>query len=98
MKPFKAPTIVARTPSNSVTTLPPSREPPAKKRRISDNVDNNEDVGFNAAAAQVLKKPRPGSLFQPLAQKPITVPSSSSSPSDDTKAASGQEGYYTVLW
>lgn len=97
MKPFKAPTVVRRAPSNGQPAAP--TEPPQKRRRISDEAEQDqlEDV---AAAANVLKQSKPGPKFQtPAVRKPLAVvenPSSSLSSNAEEKHAS--EGYYTVLW
>ena len=99
MKPFKTPTVVARTPSNrsnSSQPLPKSDEPPGKRRRISySHEDGNEEVV--AAAAAVLKKPKPVAKFQPLSQKSVNV-SEVANQDSDGKSSGGQEGYYAVLW
>lgn len=98
MKPFKAPTVVRRTPSNTQQAVAPV-EPPAKKRRISDEADedNHRDV---AAAANILKQPKVVPKFHvPAARKPLAVvenPSSSLSSGSEEKHA--HEAYYTVLW
>lgn len=97
MKPFKPPTVVARTLSNSDPAYHISSEPPQKKRRISSQSDDG-DLEVLAAAAKVLKKPKPLQKLQPLVQKstnPTAAPSSSQT--GDAKP-SGPEGYYTVLW
>ena len=97
MKPFRPPTVVARTPSNSDPAPSVSSEPPQKKRRISSQSDDG-DPEVVAAAAKVLKKSKPLQKFQPLVQKstnPTTAPSASQA--DDAKS-SGPEDYYTVLW
>ncbi|KAH9827742.1 DNA repair and recombination protein RAD54B-like [Teratosphaeria destructans] len=109
MKPFKAPTIVARTPSNGLRPSTQLGEPPAKKRRISSHA-SVDDVETIAAAANVLKSSRPASTtkrFQaPILRKPLDVihnPSSFQNPSSSQSGTGGSseggyEGYYTVLW
>lgn len=94
MKPFKAPSVVRRTPSN--TQQPVEAGPPAKKRRISheDEEDQHETV---LAAAKVLKQPQKTPKFHaPAARKPLSVVDNPSSSGSETKHAS--EGYYNVLW
>lgn len=99
MKPFKAPTVVRQTPSNTPQIAIPS-EPPTKKRRISHEVEKDrlEDV---AAAVNILKQqPKQWPKFQaPASRKPLAVvenPSSSLSSGSEEKHPA--EGYYTVLW
>lgn len=94
MKPFKAPSVVRRTPSN--TQQPVEAERPAKKRRISPDAEDNQ-IEAVVAAAKILSQPRPTPKFQvPTARKPLAVVENpSSSLSSGSEAA---EGYYTVLW
>lgn len=98
MKPFKAPALVRRTPSNSQQTLAPS-EPPTKKQRISHDAEEDH-LEAVAAAANILKQSRPKPKFQaPALRKPLAVvenPSSSLSAASQDKDTA--EGYYTVLW
>lgn len=97
MKPFKPPTVVARTASNSGHVPIASSEPPQKKRRISPEVDDGEPEVI-AATASLLKNAKPKQKFQPLVQKSansITTPSSTQA---SEAKSSGPEGYYTVLW
>lgn len=98
MKPFKAPTVVRRTPSNSQQAVAPA-QPPAKKRRISRETEEDK-VENIAATAKILKQPKPAPKFQtPAAKKPLAVvenPSSSLSSGPEEKHHA--EGYYAVLW
>lgn len=98
MKPFKAPTVVRRTPSNTQQPVA-SVEPPSKKRRISDEVGQG-DVAITAAAANILKTNKPMPKFQtPAARKPLAVVENpSSSLSNGSQGRDAAEGYYTVLW
>lgn len=97
MKPFKPPTVVARTSSNSDPAPVSSGEPPQKKRRIScQSDDGNPEVV--AAAANVLKKPKPMQRFQPLVQRSTNPTAAPSNSQANEAKPSGPEGYYTVLW
>lgn len=101
MKPFKAPSLVGKNTLNNRPSPLLDEDRPAKKRRLSNDESSDEDVESVSAAAKVLKKPKTIPKFQPLVQKPVNTVAnlnSSSSPGSETKAASGQEGYYTVLW
>lgn len=98
MKPFKAPTVVRRTPSNSQQPVVLA-EPPAKKRRINHENEDDKIESINAAA-NILKQPKPVPKFQsPATRKPLAVvenPSSSLSSGPEEKHHA--EGYYAVLW
>lgn len=98
MKPFKPPSLVARTCSNSAISAPHPGEPPAKKRRIvHDQAD--DDVEAIAAAANVLRNPKFTSKFQEPLRKPLIEVKNPSSSSQSKPADNpGVEGYYTVLW
>lgn len=98
MKPFKAPSVVRRTPSNTQQAIVQA-EPPLKKRRISHETEDDQ-VEAVAAAAKILKQPKTVPKFHaPVPRKPLAVlenPSSAlSSTTEDDRSA---EGYYTVLW
>lgn len=98
MKPFKPPTLLNR-PTLPVQHPALSSEPPAKKRRISHDTDDN-DADVIAAAANALKQQsNPIRTFQATARKPLlVVKNPSSSPIVDSNASVGNEGYYAVLW
>jgi hypothetical protein len=97
MKPFKPPTLVGRPGSGSTPSVTAS-EPPHKKRRISHENEDNESEAI-AAAANVLKKPKPTKTFQAPVRKPLETVSN---PKVDAQPISSQqahnESYYTVLW
>ena len=99
MKPFKAPTVVRRTPSNTQQAVAPA-EPPAKKRRISHETEEDDKVESIAAAANILKQSKPTPKFvTPPLRKPLSgVQNPSSSLSSGSKEKQEGEGYYTVLW
>jgi len=97
MKPFKAPTIVARTPSNTDPASHASNEPPHKKRRISSQSDHG-DPGAIVAAAEMLKQPKRVHKLQPLVQKSTNAVALPSGTQSEAAKSSGPEGYYTVLW
>lgn len=101
MKPFKAPSLVGKNTLNNRPSPLLDEDRPTKKRRLSNDESSDEDMESVSAAAKVLKKPKTIPKFQPLLQKPVNTVAnlnSSSSPGSETKAPSGQEGYYTVLW
>ncbi|KAF2769426.1 SNF2 family DNA-dependent ATPase domain-containing protein [Teratosphaeria nubilosa] len=102
MKPFKAPTIVARTPSNGLRPSTQLGEPPAKKRRISSHDSWDDDIGTIAAAANVLKSSQTASTIKkfqaPVLRKPLDVIQNPSSSQIGGSSEGGHEGYYTVLW
>lgn len=98
MKPFKVPSLVSKTNAplrEDVSTL----EPPAKKRRISIELEDDDPETNTPAAADVLKREKPLRKFQAPVRKPLdvvqNVNGSSPTHSDTT---SSYEGYYTVLW
>lgn len=89
--------LVAR-PGLSTQQPVPSSEPPLKKRRIShqDEDDNFETI---AAAANVLKQPKPLKKFQAPVRKPLdTVRNPSSSLPSGSPHEKAAEAYFTVLW
>lgn len=94
-KPFK-PLHLNRRPSEN--EKPTSSEPPAKKRRIS----NDSDPGATTAAAAqhaALPKPapKPGKTF--LAHRaPLKTLNNGKTAEPAAKEYSGIESYYTVLW
>ncbi|TKA26632.1 hypothetical protein B0A50_04740 [Salinomyces thailandicus] len=100
MKPFKPPTLVNRQASDQ-SQLEAAGEPPAKKRRITshDSIGDsaNDKIQAIAAAAKVLKTPKPVEGFKsPALRNPLqTVQNSSSS---QNSASDSPEGYYNVLW
>ena len=76
-----------------------SSEPPAKKRRISYEADDDDPEVIAVAANALKKQPNPIKTFQAPARKPLlVVKNPSSSPTVDSNASAGNEGYYTVLW
>jgi hypothetical protein len=102
MKPFKTPSLVGK---NTLNSRPPPQldeDRPTKKRRMSNAESSDEDAESVTAAAKLLKKPKTIPKFQPLMQKTVNTvanfSNSSSSPGNEVKASTGQEGYYTVLW
>lgn len=102
MKPFKPPTLVRRTPSNSSQTIPSSlpaeAEPPAKKRRISDD-SVDDKLAAISAAANILKKPRPVKTFQNPVREPLHVVKNPSEASQSPPTSNnGYEAYFNVLW
>ncbi|KAK5116477.1 hypothetical protein LTR62_008026 [Meristemomyces frigidus] len=102
MKPFRPPTSVPSHTSLHLNSGQGSRgEPPAKKRRISgDNDAWSDQVEILAAAADVLKKPKPSiKKFQsPALRRPLeVVVNPSGSPQHDPSPGSSN-AYFTVLW
>ncbi|RMY09968.1 hypothetical protein D0868_03952 [Hortaea werneckii] len=98
MKPFRPPTLVSKTPSNSHRFK--SSEPPQKKRRISDQGSAEGDVEATTAAATALKIAKPVKRFQ------APAPRKSDEGNDNTfwlsQVTSSEndapEGFYNVLW
>ena len=98
MKPFKPPTLVGRPSSGQ--QLPQFDGPPLKKRRIGHGNDGDDD-NFRAiaAAANVLKQPKPPKKFQAQVRKPLdVVKNPSSSLPSSSQSENFAEGYFTVLW
>ena len=97
MKPFKPPTIVGRPPANSHASTYPA-PPPHKKRKISQDAEDDADV--IAAAADILKKPHALKKFQPPPpRKPLEpVQNPNSSLPSSSQAENGFEGYFIVVW
>ncbi|KAI7359059.1 DNA repair protein rhp54 [Hortaea werneckii] len=98
MKPFRPPTLVNKTPSNSHRFT--SSEPPQKKRRISDQGSAEDDVEVTTAAANALRIPKPVKRFQSPAprksdegnQNAFWLSQVANSENDVPEA------YYNVLW
>ena len=98
MKPFRPPTLVSKTPSNSHRFT--SSEPPQKKRRISDQGSAEDDVEVTTAAANALRIPKPVKRFQSPAprksdegnQNAFWLSQVANSENDVPEA------YYNVLW
>ncbi|KAK4545281.1 hypothetical protein LTR36_003461 [Oleoguttula mirabilis] len=98
MKPFKAPALVSRQPPNGPHHVS-TGEPPAKKRRISSNDSTDDRIEAIAAAADVLKRPKPVNRFQaPAQRKPLNVVENPSGSLQSPASANASEGYFTVLW
>lgn len=95
MKPFKPPTFQRRPPPEPQTG-DISFGPPAKKRRISQDTEDN-DPEATAASAKILKHKAPFKSFQVPMRKPLDLVSSNSLP-PSSPGQSTPEGYYTVLW
>ncbi|EME85402.1 uncharacterized protein MYCFIDRAFT_213848 [Pseudocercospora fijiensis CIRAD86] len=101
MKPFKPPSLVNRP---AQVPSPPLGGPPAKRRRISKQGDEEDGVESTIAAAKILStapstKPLlPSQKFQPPAiRKPLTpLPNASSQPA--TQPEDALQTYYLVLW
>lgn len=97
MKPFKPLTFVRR-PNASSEQREPALEPPAKKRRISDET-TEERIASVKSAANALKTPHPPKLFQAPVRKPLEIvqnpngsyPTAPLAHTEPTK-------YYNVLW
>nr|POE73010.1 hypothetical protein CFP56_30949 [Quercus suber] len=103
MKPFRVPSIIRRPPREDPGSGPhkSTSEPPAKKRRISNERSVDDDVAAIAAASQILKKPKAtGSFKSPVARQPLHVVRNPSNPATQSAVTSndGSETYYTVLW
>ncbi|KAF2717278.1 hypothetical protein K431DRAFT_233479 [Polychaeton citri CBS 116435] len=100
MKPFRPPTLVAKTPSNTQhhSNAVYRGEPPAKRQRTSSSEQDDEDGRHaTAVAANTLKQPRPRTTFQShVVKKPLNEQSGNSGPANTT--VGGYEGYYNVLW
>lgn len=106
MKPFKPPSRIGSSSTPSSSKLAPSQpsEPPAKRRRISqDDEDAEQAVNLEASIATAnLFKVQPYSAptkFVAPARKPLqplNVPNGSSQ--GETKAEGTAEGYYIVVW
>ncbi|KAI6924771.1 hypothetical protein KC348_g9162, partial [Hortaea werneckii] len=98
MKPFRPPTLVNKTPSNSHRFT--SSEPPQKKRRICDQGSAEDDVEVTTAAANALRIPKPVKRFQSPAprksdegnQNVFWLSQVANSENDVPEA------YYNVLW
>ena len=99
MRPFKTPSIVKRTPSNTAHDVSAASEPPPKKRRIALETDD-DGAEIVADTANILKKPKPASKFQAPAPRKVldVIENPSSSAPCGTEAKNAVEGYYTVLW
>ncbi|WPH03427.1 Hypothetical protein R9X50_00630700 [Acrodontium crateriforme] len=103
MKPFKPPTLVRRTPSNSSQTTTPSSlhttgEPPAKKQRICDD-SIDDTIATESVAASILQKPRVVKTFHNPVRAPLHVVENSSDVSQSTSTSeTGYEAYFNVLW
>lgn len=97
MKPFKAPSVVRRTPSN--TQQPVDAGPPAKKRRVSPEAEDDQQESVLAAAKVLKSKPAQNypKFSAPAARKPLAVVDNPSS-SSGTEVKDDSEGYYNVLW
>jgi len=98
MKPFKPPTLLGRHPSTGSQSRPTS-EPPAKKRRISSNDSTDDKIEAIAAAANVLKNPKPVKRFQvPVQRKPLENVQNLLSSPQNLGSENVSESYFTVLW
>ncbi|RMY82936.1 hypothetical protein D0862_11858 [Hortaea werneckii] len=98
MKPFRPPTLVSKTPSNSHRFT--SSEPPQKKRRTSDHGSAEGDVEATTAAANALKIPKPVKRFQsPAPRKSNEGNQNAFWLSQVAGPENGApEGHYNVLW
>jgi DNA repair and recombination protein RAD54B len=93
-KAFKPPLLVKRPSGTQQRPLTPlDDEPPAaKRRRTSDNVEN-EQVPSSKPAPKI----KPQSTFQPP-RRVLSVVENESSPENKSNEGGSAEGYYTVLW
>ncbi|KAI7282363.1 DNA repair protein [Hortaea werneckii] len=98
MKPFRPPTLVNKTPSNSHRFT--SSEPPQKRRRISDQGSAEDDVEVTTAAANALRIPKPVKRFQSPAPRKSDEGNQNAfwlsqvaNPENDVS-----EAHYNVLW
>ncbi|CAK3796218.1 DNA repair and recombination RAD54B [Lecanosticta acicola] len=98
MTPFKPPTFKPPTFVKTPLHDESPAEPPAKKRRISQD-DETVNLEATKAAVQLLKRPAPPRKFvPPPARQPLAPVSNPSTPSQSESSETLLKTYYTVLW
>ena len=97
MKPFRPPLLINRPkPETPRSTF--NDEPPAKKRRISPELEDGH-VEAVIAAANILKQPKPREQFRPPQRKPLVpVQNPTESSTQEHQSNKTGETHYIVLW
>lgn len=104
-RPFKPPSFKAPSFTNSVPRPAPAGEPPAKRRRLSDdngndndNDNDNEDIRPTTTPVSLLRKNVPLKKFvPPPPRQPLHPVTNPSNPSPGESGATTQT-YYNVVW